>query len=142
DKVVNYTPGTNPGDWQPTPPAYALPVAPQWPQVIPFFLQSGAQFRPPPPPALTSPEYTDAFNQVKDLGSFNSTTRTPDQTEAAIFWQGLYAAPNSFLAMLNHIAEQVAVARGDSLVDNARLFALLDLAQADTYIACWDAKYT
>src|SRR5215470_17384683 len=55
--MVNYTPGTNPGDWQPTPPAYAPPAAPQWPQVTPFCLQSASQFRVPPPPALTSPEY-------------------------------------------------------------------------------------
>src|SRR5262249_20648741 len=101
DKVVNYTPGTNPGDWQPTPPAFASPVAPQWAQVTPFGLQSPSQFRSPLPPALTSPEYTAAFNQIKELGSFDSTTRSADQTEAAVFWQGVYGAPNSFLAMLN-----------------------------------------
>jgi hypothetical protein len=142
DKVVNYTPGTNPGDWQPTPPAYAPAAVPQWPQVTPFCLQSGSQFRVAPPPALTSPEYTAAFNLTKDLGAFDSSTRTPDQTEAAMFWQGLYAAPSSYLGMLNQIAEQVAVARGNSLVDNARLFALLNFTLADDLIACWDSKYT
>jgi membrane-associated phospholipid phosphatase len=141
DQVVNYIPGTAPGDWQPTPPAYASPVAPQWPQVTPFGLKSGSQFRPPPPPALTSQEYTDAFNQIKDLGSIGSTTRTADQTEAALFWQGLYASPCSSLALMNEIAVQAAVAKANSLVDNARLFALVEFAQADAYIACWDAKY-
>jgi hypothetical protein len=142
DTVVNYVPGTDPGNWQPTPPAFAAPVAPQWPQVKPFCLQSDSQFRAPPPPALTSPEYTAAFNLTKDLGVGDSTSRTPDQTEAAIFWQGLYASPNSTLSMLNQIAEQVTVARSNSLVDNARLFALLNLTLADDVIACWDSKYT
>ena len=142
DKVVSYVPGTNPGDWQPTPPAFAPAAAPQWPQVTPFCLQSGSQFRVPPPPALTSPEYTAAFNLAKDLGAFDSTTRTPDQTESAMFWQALYAAPSSYLGMVNQIAEQVTVARGNSLVDNARLFALLNLSLADDLIACWDSKYT
>jgi membrane-associated phospholipid phosphatase len=142
DKVVDYTPGTDPGNWQPTPPAYGPPVAPQWPQVIPFCLQSGSQFRPGPPPALTSAEYTAAFNLTKDLGSFTSTSRTADQTEAALFWQGVYVTPNTFLSMLNQVAEQLAVTRGNSLVDNARLLALLDLTFADGFIGCWDAKYT
>jgi membrane-associated phospholipid phosphatase len=142
NKPMSYTPGTNPGDWQPTPPAYLPASLPGWGMVTPFCLQSGSQFRPPPPPALTDPEYTAAFNQIKDLGSAGSTTRTADQTEAAIFWQGVYASPNCYLIMLNQIGRQVAVARGNSLVDNARLFALLDLTLADCYIACWEAKYT
>jgi hypothetical protein len=142
DRVVTYTPGTDPGDWQPTPPAYLPASLPGWGMVTPFCLQSGSQFRPPPPPALTSAEYTAAFNEVKDLGSFDSTTRIPDQTEAAIFWQGVYASPNCFLTMLNQIARQVSQDRGISLVDNARLFALLDLTLADSYIASWEAKYT
>jgi membrane-associated phospholipid phosphatase len=139
---MSYTPGTNPGDWQPTPPAFLPAALPQWGLVTPFCLQSGSQFRPPPPPALTSAEYTAAFNQIKDLGSIDSTTRTPDQTEASIFWQGVYASPNCYLTMLNQIARQVAETRGNSLVDDARLFALLDLTLADSYIACWEAKYT
>src|SRR5262249_27111234 len=89
DRVVPYTPGTNPGDWQPPPPAYGPPQVPQWPDVTPFALQSGSQFRPPPPPALSSAEYTVAFNEVKELGSRDSLTRTADQTEAALFWQGV-----------------------------------------------------
>src|SRR5207302_10284199 len=72
-------------DALPISPSYSPPASPQWPGVTPFCLQSGAQFQPPPPPALTSPEYTAAFNQVKELGSFDSTARTADQTEAAMF---------------------------------------------------------
>src|SRR5262249_2673001 len=130
DRVVNYTPGTNPGNWQPTPPAYGPPATPQSPLVPPFPLQSASQFRAPPPPALTSAQYTAAFNQVKELGAFDSATRTADQTEAAMFWQGI-VTPNSAPGWWNEIAQRVAVARGNSLVDNARLFALLNLADAD-----------
>src|SRR5262249_16351067 len=67
--------------------------------------------------------------------------RTADQTEAALFWAGV-VPPANFFPLVNQIARNVAVARGNSLVENARMFALLDLALADQAIACWDAKYT
>jgi membrane-associated phospholipid phosphatase len=141
DKTVNYTPGTDPGEWQPTPPAYLPAATPQWATVTPFCLQSPSQFRPPPPPALTSSDYTAAFNLTKDVGAFDSSSRTADQTEAALFWQGI-AVPNSTpVGMWHQIARQVAIAKGNTLVENARLFALLGLTQADAFIACWDAKY-
>jgi hypothetical protein len=83
--AVTHTPGPAPGDWRPTPPAFAPAQTPQWPFVTPFALESGAQFRPPPPPALTSAAYTAAFNEVKDLGRVDSTVRTLAQTEVAQF---------------------------------------------------------
>src|SRR5205823_9057954 len=61
--VVPYTPGTDPGDWQPTPPAFLPALAPQWPGVTPFAMSAGSQFRPAPPPALGSAEYAAAFNE-------------------------------------------------------------------------------
>jgi hypothetical protein len=70
---VPYTPGTKPGDWRPTPTAFAPAQTPQWPDVTPFALDSGSEFRPGPPPALTSAEYTAAFNEVKDFGRVDST---------------------------------------------------------------------
>jgi membrane-associated phospholipid phosphatase len=140
DLVVPYTPGTDPGDWQPTPPAYGPPLVPQWPGVTPFALQSGSQFRPPPPPALGTPEYLAARDQVMALGAIDSTTRTADQTEAALFWQGV-VTPNSTPFWWNEITQHLAVAQGNTLVDNARLFALLNLASADSLIACFDGKY-
>jgi membrane-associated phospholipid phosphatase len=140
DRVVPYTPGTDPGDWQPTPPAYAPPLVPQWPGVTPFVLLSGSQFRPPPPPALDSPEYLAARDQVMSLGAIDSTTRTADQTEAAMFWNGIIT-PNDAPFWWNKIAQEVAVAQGTTLVQNARLFALLDLAGADALIGSFDAKY-
>jgi membrane-associated phospholipid phosphatase len=139
--TVTYTPGTDPGDWQPTPPAFLPALAPQWPYVTPFAMSAGSQFRPAPPPALDSAEYAAAFNEVKSLGRVDSTTRTDEQTQIAKFWND---GPGTAFAMgyWNRIAAQVATDRGLGLVQDARLFALLNIAEADAQIACWDAKYT
>jgi membrane-associated phospholipid phosphatase len=138
--TVTYTPGTGPGVWQPTPPGYAASQFPQWPDVTPFALTSGSQFRPGPPPALTSAEYAAAFNEVKDLGGVDSTARTPEQTQIALFWAdntGTATPPGHW----NMIAEQVSLDHHLSVDQNVRLFALLDVALADAGIAAWDAKY-
>jgi hypothetical protein len=137
---VPYTPGSDPGDWRPTPPAFAKAVAPQWGQVTPFAIPSDAAFRPPAPPALTSAEYAAAYNEVKSVGAASSTTRTAEQSEIARFWYGT-AGTFTSAGYWNQIAQQIAEQRGDSLVQNARLFALLNLAQADAYISVWGAKY-
>src|SRR6476469_8376628 len=84
--VVTYVPGTGPDDWQPTPPAFAPAALPQWATVAPFGINSPDQFRADPPPAIGSPEFTAAFNQIKAIGALNSTTRTAEQTDIARFW--------------------------------------------------------
>jgi PAP2 superfamily len=139
--VVNYTPGSAPGDWRPTPTAFAPAQTPQRPNVRPFALRSGSQFRPSPPPALTSAEYTAAFNEVKDLGSVNSTDRTAQQTDVARFWAGAAGTPQ-IAGYWNEIAENAATSRGDTLDRDARLFAELNVTLADATIANFDAKYT
>lgn len=139
--VVPYTPGTDPGDWQPTPPANLPALAPQWPDVTPFAMTGGSEFRPEAPPALDSAEYAAAFKEVKDLGRVDSLTRTDEQTQIAKFWNdGLGTA--FAMGYWNRIAQQVATDQGLSLDQDARLFALLNIAEADAQIACWDAKYT
>jgi membrane-associated phospholipid phosphatase len=90
---------------------------------------------------LTSTDYADAFNEVKSLGSASSTTRTADQTQIALFWKDAAGTAYAF-GHWNKIAEGVSAAQGLSLVDDARLFALLNIATADALIASWDAKYT
>ncbi len=125
-----------PGDFRPTPPGFAAPVFTGWGRVRPFVLRAGDQFRPPPPPALTSPGYARALNEVQRLGSKTSTTRTAAQTEDALFW----AAP--IQNYWNAIAEQAATVRHTGLDGSARLFAQLDLSLADATIALYDAKYT
>ena len=134
--ALPYTQAPAPGIWQPTPLAFAPAAFVAWGNVTPFTLKRGSQFRADGPPALTSARYAADFNEVKSLGSANSTTRTPEQTEVARFW-----LENSQITW-NDIARVVAAAKQNSLSDNARLFALLNLAGADTAIAVFDSKYT
>jgi hypothetical protein len=139
--VVNYVPGTAPGDWRPTLPAFAPAQTPQWPAVTPFALNSGSQFRPAAPPALTSAAYTAAFNETKDFGRIDSTIRTPQETEAAKFWEGK-AGTAQVAGYWNEIAQNAALSQGNTLDQNARLFAELNVGLADAVIAHFDAKYT
>lgn len=114
-------------------------VKSEWGYVQPFTMTSGSQFRPAAPPSLGSQAYLDAVAQVKSLGSATSTTRTADQTEIAKFWidgPGTASPPGHW----NQIAADISASRGLSLKENARLFALLNLAEADTAIATWEAK--
>jgi hypothetical protein len=131
-----FAPGSGPGAYQATPPAFSPPVFGQWPKVTPFALKAADQFRPPPPPALDSPQYVDAFNQVKSLGRIDSTTRSADQTEIGKFWG---AAP--IWIVWNQIAERAASGFHNTLAQNARLFALLDTNLADSVIGLYDGKY-
>ncbi len=123
---------------------------PQWGEVRPFVLGSSNQFRAPDvglDPAsrlafLNSQEYTDAYNEVRFLGEKNSTVRTPEQTEIGIFWgydgvPGLGTPPRAF----NQITEIIATLEHNTVLQNARLFALVNLAMADGGIACWESKY-
>ena len=130
-----FVPGNQPGNYRLTPPKFAAPVFTNWGNVTPFVLNNGAQFRPDPPPALTSQAYAQALNEVKSLGQKTSTTRTPDQTVIGKFW----GAPiwNTW----NEIAEKAALAHHTNLETTARLFAVLNLSFADSTIAFYDAKY-
>jgi membrane-associated phospholipid phosphatase len=130
-----FIPGTNAGDYRPTPPNFPAPVFTNWGQVTPFVLDRGDQFRPGPPPALTSDAYTSALNEVKGLGSGISTTRTAEQTEIGRFWNP------PIQNFWNQIAGTVATAQHSDLPTTARLFAALNLSFADSAIAFYDAKY-
>ncbi len=137
---VPYIPSDAPGQWRRTPPFFRPPLTPQWRYVTPFCIPTLDPFLPPPPPALDSPEYADALNQVKEIGSLNSTARTAEQTLIAKFWSDF-----SYTSMppghWHLIAETVARNQGTSLVDTARLLALISVAQADGAIVCWEAKF-
>jgi hypothetical protein len=134
--VVPYTPGTSPGFWRPTPTAFAPAAFTQWGQVTPFGLESGSQFRLPPPPALDSVAYTKAYDEVKLVGRFDSPFRPQDRTNVALF----YAATTP-VQLFNSAARQVSAAQGATLSQNARIFALLGMAIADASIAIFDTKY-
>ena len=139
--VVPYTPGSQPGDWRPTPPAFAAASSPQWATVTPWAMISPSHFRNPDgPPALDSAEYTAAFNQVKEIGSATSTTRTLDQSNAARFWVSP-AGTSTAVGHWNRIAQTVAQSQGNTLEENARLFALVGITQADAAIVSGDNKF-
>ena len=140
DAVVAPPSGSGPGVWVPTPPAFAPYLLPQWGSVAPFAMPASAHFRPLGPPALDSAKYADAYNEVKANGSVASAMRTPDQTQTALFWAdgaGTETPPGHW----NSIAQDVAAARGNTMAQNARLFALLNAAMADAAICAWEAKY-
>jgi len=126
-----------PGRYQSTPPNF--PPEPQfthWSHVMPFVLRRADQFRPGPPPALTSDAYGDSFNQVKALGIADSTAATPGEKLIGRFWNG--AIQNYW----NEIAQTATLRQGLTTANSARLFALLNLSLADSVIAFYDAKYT
>jgi hypothetical protein len=143
---VAYTPGTRPGDWQPTPnpvpfdpPAAAdhLPAAlPGWGQVTPFVLRHSGQFGPKGPPRLTGKRYARDYNEMKALGEKNSALRSAEQSSIARFWY------ESATVGWNRIARNVANTRHLDDWDEARLLAIMHLAQADGAIASFETSYT
>lgn len=126
-----YRPVTSAGVYVATP----LPVGVTWGKVKPWVMSSGAQLRPGPPPALSSTDWARAYNEVKDLGGKASTTRSAAQTETAKFWE--MTGPGAYKGIIASATR----APGRSLVQNARLLALTSMAQADSYVAIFDAKY-
>lgn len=139
-----YTPGTLPGQWRPDPfhPTQKA-WGPGWGTVTPFAIGSTSSFIDAltPPPALNSPEYTAAFNQVKSYGALNSTTRTVDETDIGLFWgydrATMGPPPILFDRNLADIGAQV----GNTPAQNARMFAMASVAMADAATAAWDAKF-
>jgi hypothetical protein len=131
-----FVPASGPGEYQLTPPNFQPPVFTHWANVRPFALETGDQFRPPPPLAVTHPRYTADFDEVKSLGELNSGTRTAEQTDIGRFWG---AAPVQ--NVWNQIAQLAGLSFENSLEQNARLFALLDTSIADGVVALYDSKY-
>jgi hypothetical protein len=127
-----YRPVTTVGAYVPT----TGPAVPHWGKRRPWVMTRGDQFRPGPPPSLTSAAWARDYNEIKALGSRNSTQRTPEQTAVAKFWEA--TAP----AVYWPVARSVAAAPGRDLTDNARLFAVAAMAMDDGLIAVFDAKYT
>jgi len=138
---VPYVPGTVPGQWRPTPPDYSVAWGPEWGQVTPFAIPSTKQFLPPPPPALNSPAYAAAVKLTESLGAKNSTTRTARETQIGNFWAYDVAGMGPPPVLYNQIAQDVALEQHNTLDQDARLFALADVAMADAGIVTWDAKY-
>jgi len=140
--IFPYTPGNAPGQWQPDPMNPNQKAwGPGWNQVPTFAIPSSSAFPVPPPPALNSPEYAAAFNQVKSLGALNSLTRTQDQANAGQFWAYDRANMGPPLILYDEILHTIATQQGNTLAQNARMYALASLAMADAGIASWDVKF-
>ena len=131
--VFNMAPAA--GVWRPTPPAMAPFFDPWLGQVDPLVLDSPSQFRPGPPPAISSALYVEEFNEVRDYGVNTGSLRTAAQTETALFFSDVGVVP--LQAGLRDLAER----RGLTISDSARLFAAVDLSMADAAIAVWDGKF-
>ena len=141
--LPDYKGGSTPGAWRPTPSSIGSPPVPApfspmaylyLRETKPYTLERPSQFRPEPPPALTSAAYLTDYNEVKALGARVSATRTPAQTDLAYFWGG------NFVTQWNGALRSIADAHRMDVGDSARLFALANLAAADAAIACWDSK--
>jgi len=128
-----YRPHTTPGAYVPT----TLPLWEQYARAKPWVLKSADQFRPGPPPALSSAEWARDYKEVKSLGGTKSTARTPEQTEAVTFWENVNFGPAWQAA-----ARELSTNKEMPLAECARLFALLNMSLANAYIVNWDAKYT
>ena len=127
--------GTTAGVWRVSPPLTAPEPTPWVGNVTPFLVPSAAKLRSEGPNALTSDAYAEDFNEVKAVGALTSTSRTQDQTNAAIFWQ------SQPLALYGGVLRSLSARFGLSTAENARLFAMVSLAAADGAIACWNDKY-
>lgn len=128
-----YRPHTTPGAYVPTTP----PLWEQYARAKPWVLRSADEFRPGPPPALSSAEWARDYNEVKSLGGTRSPARTPEQTEAVTFWGNV-----NFGVAWQAAARELALKNEMPLAECARLFALLNMGLANAYIVNWDAKYT
>ena len=131
---------TEPGKWRETPPTFRPPLLPFWGKVTPFVMTSPSQFRAPPPETLGSKEYAEELAFVASHGARDDADRTEYQTMSTPFWSddlGTGTPPGHW----NIIAEDIARRKDLSVPETARLFALLNLAEADAGISCWETKY-
>lgn len=131
---------TEPGKWRETPPGFRPPVLPHWAKVTPFVMTSPDQFRAPPPPTIESKAQAEELMYVAKVGARDGAERTEYQTLSAPFWAddlGTATPPGHW----NVIAQDLALRNKLSVPDTARLFALLNMAEADAAISCWDTKF-
>lgn len=130
-----FTGGTAPGEWRPTLPAFAPMSAPWFGDVVPFALNDSVGLLPePPPPHLTSGAYAKAYNEVKAFGARENSSRTPDQTDLALFYS------DNFGNQLNRALAAITAAHLTDIGDTARLFALANIAAADGLMSSWKSK--
>jgi hypothetical protein len=133
--TVTYTRGAGPGVWRPTPPAFANALLPGFAQITPFALASASQFRPGPPPELSSGVWARDYNEVKGFGVATGSLRTPEQTEIGQFYT------EHAVTQYSRAFRRYAIENALNLQQTARFFAMANTAILDSQIACWDAKF-
>jgi hypothetical protein len=139
---VPYAEPPLPGRWQPTPPNHAPAAFTHLQHAAPMALLSSTQFLPPPPPSLTSERYAADFNEVKELGRVDSPTRTAEQTAVARLWAAAgVGGATDFFAVWQNVARDAARDRSLSLVETARLFALLNVSIHDALQTTQASKF-
>lgn len=135
-----YSPPALPGMWQPTPPAFAAATFVQAGDAKPFALPSPTYYLPRRPPALSSQEYADAVNEIKQIGGVTSTARTDEQTLQARLWASVGYRTN-WGGVWNQVARNLASERQLSLIESARLFALLNVTIQDGLQTAQTSKF-
>jgi hypothetical protein len=135
NRAVARAGGAKAGEYRPTPPDFTPAFAAQWGQIQPFVLKSSAQFRPVPPYAPKSDRAMADINEVRAIGGKTSNVRNTEQSEISRFWYE--SSPQGW----NRVTRVVAADRNLGEWESARLFALVNLAMADGYIAGFEAKY-
>jgi hypothetical protein len=132
---ISYTPGSGPGAWIPTPPAYAAPAVPWLGQMRPFTMKAAADFLPDGPTALNSEDWKRDYNLTRLYGGTASTIRSSAETEIGVFYTEhtgqQYARMFNTLATSNNLGVE----------DSARMMAMLWTGYADAAIGCFNAKY-
>lgn len=142
DSNVQYQPTYEIGHWQPDPVNPGQEAwGPAWGDVDTFTLRSVEPHFPISMPDLTSQQYADSYNEVKLLGSVDSTTRTPEQTEIGLFWAYDRLGMGTPLTLYNNVLRTVAEQEGNSTRENAELFAKASVAMADAAIVAWNSKF-
>jgi hypothetical protein len=126
--------GTGPGQWRPTPPAHINDPFAWVAFVEPFLLRKASQVRTAGPPSMSSKAYARELAEVRAVGAATGSTRTPEQTALAVFHT------DNPTVKWSHTFRTIAAASGLDQVDEARLFAMQNLAAADSLIGCWDDK--
>ncbi|MEW4486640.1 chloroperoxidase [Thalassoglobus sp. JC818] len=142
DAVLDYTFSDGAGYFQVDPLNPDVPVwGPAWGEVETFAISSPEGFAPESTPALTSEEYAASYNEVKELGSFDSNVRTEDQTEAGLFWAYDNEGMGTPIALYNDVLITIAEQQGNTFEENAALFAQTSVAMADAAIVAWHTKF-
>jgi hypothetical protein len=131
DAPDDYRPRTTPGVYVPT----AITLSSMWPNMKPFAIVSASQFRPSAPISLDSKEWATDYNEIKDYGGLTSAKRTAEQTETARFW--LVGPPTAY----HPFVRKLVTAKQTSVIDSARLMALVSVGLTDAIIAVLEAKY-